>query len=63
MEMWEHVPLGRIYYIDISTKREVEYRHVTGVHHKKVVVKAADSQGHPDMLDLPFECLELIDEK
>jgi len=61
MEIWEQVPLGRIYFIDIDTKREMEYLHVpTGKYHKKIVVKAADPMGNPEMLYLPFECLEII---
>jgi len=61
MEVWEKVPLGRIYYIDLSTKRKVKYLHkATGKLHEKVVVKASDPLDSPDMLDFPYECLELL---
>ena len=60
MEVFEHVPLGRIYYIDINTKRKVKFLHESGRLHEKVVVKASDPLDNAEMLDLPYELLELL---
>lgn len=38
VEIEDHVPLGRLYTVDLDSAREVELQHVSGVIHKKHII-------------------------
>jgi len=59
IEFWEDVPLGKVYYADLNTKRKQRFFNAQfNKYHTKEIVDVQDENGK--MLWLPLEVLEII---